>query len=786
MDTTSIPKTRNSLSTSSSGDAASGGTKECFVCCRDIVLYAVGGCDHPVCHVCSTRLRVLCKTNECPVCRTVIPQVFFVARVASFHQLKDLGLTLNDPRSCITFEDEEARSYYNELLEHKCYVCVRRSQIATNSGERAPKPKNYSSFETLAQHMIRDHRRHYCDLCVEHLKLFTNERQAYSRQDLKRHLLEGDLDDKSHKGHPRCDFCQLHYLDKDELYKHLRIDHFFCFICNQDNPLSRVMQYYATYEALKDHFRGAHFLCERGDCDNKRFVAFPTEIGFKAHCVEEHADGLSRQQVRQARNIALDFDTTPHDRNLLGADGRRGGKSDRPRRPRPHANPELDDYEDPPLENWNQPSVDTTSTVEFPTLVEEVNMLTSKAPLRPTPQYGGKIWSNPQNEEAFPSLCAPSAPPRQGAISKKGPTSAPNFRQAFISNVSNNTRTVTSVANNNRLNGGAVGGAKAKNPPRPNLNEEELFPSLPPGTLDLTPSRDPVLMARLKKPAPKQPNSWAMGGGGVVVTAAKTKKKKAPPSQQNMANGIVESAGENGNIHRSTTDPTRVSIPRSPVNNNNNNNTQQFTDLAEGDLKQSAASWGGAKKKQPPPPPPKKQPPPINKNIEEDFPTLGPAPKTVPVTPPGFGVIKPRYKGRKLDNGESNNRMKGGYAEPPYFNKRSTELLGMLKLLLNDAEKVSEFRTLSASYRRDAMSAGEYMEQCVQLFPDTQELVNILPEVIYLLPDIGKQNELLDSYVELRKSLTGVQPKLKEYTKCTVCSQVLSTEDVPSHTKLAH
>lgn len=49
--------------------------EECVLCCREIEIYAVGACDHPVCYECSTRMRVLCETNECPICRSDVPIV---------------------------------------------------------------------------------------------------------------------------------------------------------------------------------------------------------------------------------------------------------------------------------------------------------------------------------------------------------------------------------------------------------------------------------------------------------------------------------------------------------------------------------------------------------------------------------------------------------------------------------------------------------------------------------------------------------------------------------------
>lgn len=68
-------------------------------------------------------------------------------------------------------------------------------------------------------------------------------------------MTEGDWDDKSHKGHPRCDFCKDHYLDRDELYRHLKKEHFSCFFCPNANPMDRVLSYYDTYEDFRQHLK---------------------------------------------------------------------------------------------------------------------------------------------------------------------------------------------------------------------------------------------------------------------------------------------------------------------------------------------------------------------------------------------------------------------------------------------------------------------------------------------------------------------------------------------------
>ena len=69
---------------------------------------------------------------------------------------------------------------------------------------------------------------------VFYFQLFSSERKHYNRHDLALHRRQGDKDDSSYKGHPLCQFCDERYMDNDELYRHLRKEHFFCHFCDPE------------------------------------------------------------------------------------------------------------------------------------------------------------------------------------------------------------------------------------------------------------------------------------------------------------------------------------------------------------------------------------------------------------------------------------------------------------------------------------------------------------------------------------------------------------------------
>ncbi|PSN32860.1 hypothetical protein C0J52_10305 [Blattella germanica] len=334
----------------------------CVVCFKNVVIYSVGECDHPVCYECSTRMRVLCRQNECPICRQDMPKVIFTKDVQLFRNIKN-NTYMMDKKFKICFDSSDIHSAYNRLLEHVCNIC--------------PGHPAYRTFQNLKDHMRKEHELHYCDLCVENLKIFTGERRCYTRQELALHRRKGDPDDRSHRGHPLCEFCDQRYMDNDELFRHLRRDHLFCHFCDADG----YHQYYSSYEYLREHFRSEHFLCEEGGCLEEKFTSvFRTEIDLKAHRASVHGRSIGKAATKQARTLELEFTLAPRPRDRVDGmrGGRRGGGGGR-QRPR-HEDDDLQgavggDYDDQQYDSApifrNAPSINTNCIEEFPTLSGE-------------------------------------------------------------------------------------------------------------------------------------------------------------------------------------------------------------------------------------------------------------------------------------------------------------------------------------------------------------------------------------------------------------------------------
>lgn len=83
------------------------GEDGCPVCLGNMAIkhFAVGICNHPVCAECSTRMRVLCVQNECPICRQDMPKVVMTKERTKFEDVENEPFKV-DRKYKICFEND--------------------------------------------------------------------------------------------------------------------------------------------------------------------------------------------------------------------------------------------------------------------------------------------------------------------------------------------------------------------------------------------------------------------------------------------------------------------------------------------------------------------------------------------------------------------------------------------------------------------------------------------------------------------------------------------------------
>eukprot|EP01134_Creolimax_fragrantissima_P002179 CFRG2179T1 len=188
----------------------------------------------------------------------------------------------------IFYEDAAVEKWVQSKFKYKCL----------KDGQESP------HLRALKEHQRVEHSLFYCELCINHVKVFLDEQVLYTKGDLNKHRKNGDVDRKSDKGHPMCKFCSTRFFGPDELFEHLRKKHYQCDICRRNGDANA---FYADYNELEVHFKADHIMCQEPECLEAKFIVFGSELEFKAHFASEHGKGLKQRERKAASLLELDF-----------------------------------------------------------------------------------------------------------------------------------------------------------------------------------------------------------------------------------------------------------------------------------------------------------------------------------------------------------------------------------------------------------------------------------------------------------------------------------------------
>ena len=229
------------------------------------------------------------------------------------------------------------------------------------------------------------------------------------------------------------------------------------------------------------------------------------------------------------------------------------------------------------------------------------------------------------------------------------------------------------------------------------------------------------------------------------------------------------------------------------------------------------------------------EPVPVKFMIEEsEFPSLG-APSKVKKPPPGFlksneekstappGFSKPSSGSKpppgfkagpaKSDTDLSEYSLTNAmplsasladfenfkYSQPSDFSERNRQLIGDINAMLADEpSKFIEFKTLSGEFRKRDIDAHAYFIGCEDIL-GKDDFAMIFPELLSLLPDIDRQNELLSVFMkqegmkkDMKDNVINISKKSRNakgawtatqsgFLTCQTCRQVLIRKDYNSH-----
>lgn len=138
------------------------------------------------------------------------------------------------------------------------------------------------------------------------------------------------------------------------------------------------------------------------------------------------------------------------------------------------------------------------------------------------------------------------------------------------------------------------------------------------------------------------------------------------------------------------------------------------------------------------------------------------------------------------------------YLVPENFRERNLQLIQSIKDFLQSEACFSKFKSHSGEFRQGMISAAQYYKSCRDLLGENFQ--KIFSELLALLPDIAKQQELLSAHTDFCSREKPPSSKSKKNKKnvwqtstqqlgldccvCPTCQQVLAHGDISSHQAL--
>lgn len=162
----------------------------------------------------------------------------------------------------------------------------------------------------------------------------------------------------------------------------------------------------------------------------------------------------------------------------------------------------------------------------------------------------------------------------------------------------------------------------------------------------------------------------------------------------------------------------------------------------------------------------------VNNGDRNDFPPLSvskPPPGIAVQAPPGFAANDLTFTS---SSGQSYSILPPThFTAPPNFPQRNQKLIESFMTSASNDE-IMEFKTLSSLFRSGVYSAEEYYHNCKSIMKNN--FPKVFPELLVLLPDIDKQQELYAIHSKETDTKRGLEV-------CATCGQVVSTSDLRSH-----
>ncbi|XP_030432574.1 E3 ubiquitin-protein ligase ZNF598 isoform X2 [Gopherus evgoodei] len=822
----------------------------CVLCCGELEVVALGRCDHPICYRCSVVFgRKLASFSTIPINQLqhekkydiyfADGKVFALYRKLLQHECP----LCPDVRPFNTIVDlEQHMRKQHELF--CCKLCVKHLKIFTHE-------RKWYSRKDLARHRIHgdpddtSHRGHpLCKFCDE---------RYLDNDELLKHL---------RRDHYFCHFCdsdgaQEYYSDYEYLREHFREKHFLC----EEGQCSteQFTHAFRTEIDYKAHKTACHSK-NRAEARQNRQIDLQfnyaprhqrrneSVVGGEDY---EEVDRYNRQGRpgrsglrggQQNRRGSWRYKREEEDRDIAAAV--RASVAAK----RQEEKKQVEDKEDSSRgkkEELKDPDVSNTKRVPKPsneaTVPKEAaaNGALSQDDFPAIGSAAGPLQCSAQpasvklKEEDFPSLSSSAAPTITSGVSltytvaaKKTAFQEEDF-PALVSKMRPNARTVSNITSawSNSSNKSAVKAIAslsvssnhlAKKPAPSNSNKGSRKSGKPSLSDDEDSSSGLTTQEIRNTPTMFDVSSLLAASTSQTFTKVSKKKKMGVEKQRASSPQLPEETLPPASALEKLVEAEQM--PSAPANLHL---LDRSAAVMNGDLEKSVAICNASKE-----PPGLKKPPGTNQCplSQEDFPALGnsgpsrmpppgfisvallkspppPPGLSVPVSkpPPGFTVIPSTSVSDPVTTSQNEPKpCRGSYLIPEHFQQRNIQLIQSIKdFLQSDESRFNKFKTHSGQFRQGLISAAEYYQSCRELLGEN--FMKIFNELLVLLPDAAKQQELLSAHNDFRIKEKQGSNKPKKNKKnvwqldsasaldcciCPTCQQVLTQQDIASHKAL--
>jgi hypothetical protein len=253
---------------------------QCVICGEKMEYYSIGQCNHKeICYYCTLKNRTFYNDKKCPLCNQTLDIVYISPKTEtkSYEELskEDLSSYYKDNESNETgvfYTDISALEAAMQLKAYKCPI------------NYCTKEEPFETYDDLLHHLIENHQKFYCKVCVKDGKKFISEQKVYSKNEISEHNLYGNIDEDI-PPHPKCPFCKDLYYDDEILYKHMNTSHFMCEICK---TMDKKIIFYSALPNLIQHNKLYHYCCPYKECKDAIYIAFSTKKKLIEHFETKH------------------------------------------------------------------------------------------------------------------------------------------------------------------------------------------------------------------------------------------------------------------------------------------------------------------------------------------------------------------------------------------------------------------------------------------------------------------------------------------------------------------